>query len=301
MSTPALAVNGQKFINTATGKEWKYVGVSDFALFKRWLMPNGPQALVAPRLDEWKELAHIGGYSGPIVLRVFAYGHANNPFGIPDPWSYDFRQITELTNYVATRGFYIDWTTGDSQHVIPERSGPRGQQEHLNKRCAAVAGSPNALIETSNESFKNGQLAEAGIVPPRWGSYLRDSGAYGESDNWPYGTELDYISYHGSRSRHDLWPVPFWVAEMWNSSVFLQKHGKPFVHKEPIGFAEQEIPGRRSASPQDAFQMGLVVAVSNGVLFHSQSGLEGHGLGPVQRACAANFFRGIAGGLLNVT
>src|SRR5688572_8712213 len=248
-----ISVSGHKFINS-DGSEFKYVGVSDFAMFKRWLMPFGPEALVEPRLAEWKELARIAGYDGPIVLRVFRYAHHDNAFGIHDPWSYPFEEITKLSNFVGERGFYIDWTSGDSQHVIPERGGPRGQQQHLNETCAALVGTTNTFLETSNESFKNGKLAENGIVPPAWGTYLRDSGAYGETATWPKGTNLDYISYHGSRSRKDLAPYPFWLGELWNSAMHLQVHGKPAVLKEPIGFDETDQPGRRSNNPELAFR-----------------------------------------------
>lgn len=293
MTLPVVRVAGTEFV-TEDGQYFPYVGVSDFALFKRWLMPNGSWALVEPRLAEWRAIAHAGGYDGPIVLRVFRYAHPDNAFGIGDPWSYDFTQLTELTEFVGERGFYIDWTTGDSQWIIPDQNGPRGQQQHLNMTCAALAGTTNAFVETSNESFKNGQLAEHGVVPPVWGQYLRDSGAYGESSNWPVGTNLDFISYHGSRSDKGMAPWPFWIGEMWASALVLNTtHGKPAVMKEPIGFAEVAVPGRRSNNPQHAFRMGLVGSVCAGVTFHSQDGRDGDGLRPVQRACAEAFFAGI--------
>lgn len=297
---PAIHVEGVNFVDE-TGKRFPYVGVSDFALFKRWLMHDGPAALVAPRLAEWRALAEAGGYRGPIVLRVFRYSHPNNKFGIGDPWSYDFAEITKFTQFCGERGFYVDWTCGDSQHILPEKDGPRGQQEHLNRTCAALVGCTNAFVETSNESMKNGQLAEHGVVPSAWGSYLRDSGAYGEKGDWPVGTNLDFVSYHGTRSRGGLAPWPKWLIDVFaQAAVLSTEHGKPAVLKEPVGADEPDYPGRRpdrESNPDLFARLGLVIAFCAGVTFHSQDGRDGDALKPTQRQCAIAFFRGIAAGL----
>jgi hypothetical protein len=70
----------------------------------------------------------------------------------------------------------------------------------------------------------------------------------------------------------------------------------PAVLKEPIGFAEIEIPGTRCADPACAYQLGLTVSYG-GVLFHFDDGIDCNSPRPVQRACEEAYFAGITGGL----
>lgn len=283
-----VSAQGHNFIK-ADGAQFSYVGVSDFALFKRWLMPNGRAALVTPRLDEWR--AYAGSYNGPIVLRVFRYASPTNLFGM-DPWSYDFAQMRVFAEFCAARSFYIDWTCGDSQVVLPN---PSDQQEHLNRTCAAVVGLPG-FIETCNEPFKNG-IDTLLVIPPFWGGYLRDSGYYSEIQTWNAANNLDYLSYHSGRDTGGMSPWPKWLIDMNDQlAVLMNAFHKPVVLKEPIGFAEENIPGRRSNDPVLAFRMGQIVSYG-GVTFHSDDGRDGDHLRPVQATCARAFFAGVAGAL----
>lgn len=289
---PAIQIQGASFI--AAGQPWHYVGVSAFALFRRWLMRDGPSALVAPVLEEWRAVAKAGGYDGPIVLRVFRFAAYPNAFAL-DPWSYAMSELTTFTQFCGDRGFYVDWTCGDAQLVLPDADGAKGQQQHLNECCAALVGQPT-FIETVNEWFKNG-VDVFRVVPPVWGVYLRDSGYYSEIQTWQAQANLDFISYHSSRSDGGLSPWPKWLIDMDDQlAVLLHAFQKPVILKEPIGFAEVQQPGRRSNDPAHAFRMGLLAAYG-GILFHSDSGLSCDGLGAVQRQCAEAFFSGVTGAL----
>ena len=290
MILPAIQTDGIRFIEAGTAKTFPYVGASDFALFRRWLMPSGPSALVEPRLAEWRQLAQEGGYDGPIVLRVFRYAASWNQFGITDPWSYDFAEITYFTEFCRARGFYVSWTCGDSQVVCPEQNGPRGQQEHLNRTCAALV--PTfAFLQTCNEPFKNG-IDIAAVVPPAWGSYLRETGAYGEVGSWPPPV-LDFVTYHGDRTiDYPRWPKTIHDMPV-QASVLNAMHGKPAVLNEPLR-------AEHGSDPEWYERMGLLVAFCAGVTFHSQRGRDGDGFDASagnQRACAVGFFRGIASGI----
>src|SRR3990167_5282667 len=114
---PVIQTQGDFFVNE-DGSEFHYVGLSDFALPKRMLMDNGPEALVRPILIERRSVADRAGYTGPIVLRCFKYGHPNNAFGMP-PW-YDFATLNALAKMAAEYRCYIDFTTGDSQYVLQD-------------------------------------------------------------------------------------------------------------------------------------------------------------------------------------
>lgn len=286
-----LHIDGGDF-KAVDGSIVRYVGVSDFALFKRWLMPSGRTHLVAPRLAEWRAYAKAGGYDGPIVLRVFRYATASNLFGI-DPWSYDFKELRLFTQFCAEQGFYVDWTCGDNQIVCPEAGGPKGQQQHLNETCAALA-SVFCFIETCNEPWKNG-IDPTRVQPARWGSYLRDSGLYMEHDDWvrlesAAAFNLDFISYHGRRDESGLYWTK-WLIDMFDAADnMLTTFGKPAVHKEPQRC-------NRTGSPRDAalwFRMGLVTAFC-GVTFHSENGRDGDHLSPHEEACCEAFFAGVRG------
>src|SRR5262249_19516733 len=143
------------------------------------------------------------------VLRVFRYAAQPNPFAL-DPWGYSFQEMYNFTEFCGERGFYVDWTCGDAQIVLPEKDGPKGQQQHQNQTCATLAQIP-CFIERCNQPFKNGVSDE--VVVPQWGVYLRDTGNYGESKDWPWPV-LDFGSYHGTRE--DQYPTPYlpkWVVD----------------------------------------------------------------------------------------
>jgi len=60
---------------------------------------------------------------------------------------------------------------------------------------------------------------------------------------------------------------------------------------EPIGFAEVEIPGRRSTDPDLARRLALdACAHGAGACFHAEDGIYSRPLGPVQQQCARVFF-----------
>ncbi len=277
---------GRRFETAYTHQPFKYVGVSAFALFKRWLQPDGPHALVEPILNEWRELANIGDYHGPIVLRVFRYAADWNAFGML-PNSYSFAEITKFTKFCNDRNFYVDWTCGDSQVVLPDQA---AQQQHLNETCAAMVG-VLGFVQTCNEPFKNG-IDTSVVKPAQWGTYLRSSGYYTDAGTWDHSQDLDFIDFHPDRSEDG--PVAKWVGKLFESGVYLAPFGVPIVYEEPIGADEINKPGRRSNDPLLFRQAGLAIGVVAGMSFHSTAGLSSDGLGPVQRACAANWFYSIA-------
>lgn len=290
---PPIHTDGHKFVD-ATGKPFPYAGVSDFPLFKRSQMTDGYNALVTPRLAEWKRLAGAGGYTGPIVLRVFRYAASSNPFGM-DPWSYDFDQARVFSNFCGEQGFYVDWTCGDSQIVLPNPDGDHGQQQHVNQFVAALVPCTNAFVQTCNEPFKNG-IDVTRVIPPKWGNVIRSSGAYG--DNQPdFNAVLDYIDFHPNRDSGEYyWPK--WLYDLTASAtVIMGEFPVPCIFGEPMGADETDQPGRRSNNPEFFERLGSIVGWCGGVTFHSQNGLTGDGLGPVQSACAARFFKGVQGAI----
>ena len=295
MSLSALHVDGVDF-KTADGRIFKAVGSAEFALFKRWLMPNGPAALVLPILNERKRLAVESGYDGPLVARVFRFAAPPNAFAL-NPWSYPMSAVTEFTQFLGEHGWYVDWTCGDAQIVLPEQNGPRGQQEHLNQFCAALVPCANAIVQTCNEPFKNG-IDILLVIPPKWGSYVRYSGYYNDDGHWDFAADLDCIGFHSARDAAGVyWPK--WLIDMDDQAAVLltRPNPKPVIFDEPIGADENNIPGRRSNNPAYFARMGLTIAYCAGLYFHSTPGLSSDGFGPVVADCWRGFCRGIAAGL----
>ena len=296
MPTLPKVSRGYDFFLNENGSEFYYVGASEFALWKRWNMDSGPEALVRPILVQRRQVAERAGYSGPIVNRVFRYSDPGNVFGTL-PYETDMNQINPFLDMCAEYNMYVDWTCGDSQkpYMIPH---PVDQQNHLNQFTSHIQ--RFCFVETCNEPFKNGRLPQNGVksAPSEW--YIRDSGNYTDiSDEhpWEYQYDLDFISYHGTRSSSPGPRFPKWLYDMSAQASTLRTFvGRPSVLKEPIGFDKTFQPGRRYNDPYLAKLLGHIVAQC-GVCFHSQIGLQTDGYDPETENAAYNYYLGISGAL----
>jgi hypothetical protein len=203
--------------------------------------------------------------------------------------------VTEFANYLGERGFYVDFTAGDAQYVLPNIDGPRGQNQHQNEFMAALVPTTNAFFQTSNEPFKNG-IDVTKVIPPKFGDTLRSSGAYGDhAEN--FLPVLDFIDFHPNRDGGGFyWPK--WVYDLpASAAVIMGQFPVPMVLGEPMGADETDQPGRRSNHPEYFGRLGSLVGWALGVTFHSQDGATGNHLGPIQSECAVKFFDGIKGTL----
>lgn len=292
---PVLHVSGKNIVDAA-GKTVRLPGYAAFALFKRFLMPNGWNALVIPNLTEYRSIATAAGYptDGPIALRVFRHAGGANAFAM-DPWSYTQAQVTSFATACAQLNFIIDWTAGDYQLCFPGPNpldGPKGIHEHHNVFCAGLVGVPS-IWNVSNEPFKNG-LRPSDAVPPPWAPSIQYTGDYG--DDRDTSTDLNCVNLHTDRSEEG--GAPKWVGKAHESAPYLWKYNKPIFYDEGMGADEDNIPGRRSNVPQYFGIMGSVIAAVSSVYFHSTDGLACNGFRPKTKECAVEFWRGAVGGLL---
>ena len=294
-SLPKIKVQGDFFLNE-DNSESHYVGYSDFGLWKRFNMQDGPEALVRPLLQERRGLAEAAGYSGPLTARVFRYADPGNAFGmLPD--QADFSKINAFLDMAAEYKVYIDWTCGDSQkpYMLPNVA---DQQLYINTFCSKIE--RVCFFETCNQPFKNGNLPKNGVVPPISPWYLRDSGDYGDigsGDGWPFHTSLDFISYHGTRDHNPGIRFPKWVMDLDDQIGTLRTHvGKPPVLKEPNGFSKHFASQARYNDPYLAKLLGHRIAMG-GVCFHSQLGLESNGFDAEHKEAFSNYCAGVAGAL----
>jgi hypothetical protein len=94
---------------------------------------------------------------------------------------------------------------------------------------------------------------------------------------------------HLDRGR-DTWNQVRRVREI---AAISSSTGKPAMSGEPIGAAEQAIAGKRRNDPEFFYTFGLLSrGFEVGTVFHSEAGLQGQRLGPVQRTCADAFVAG---------
>jgi len=298
MSLPALHVDGLNLKETG-GAVAKLGGMDAFALFKRWCMTDGPNALVKPILDDWDNVLSIAGYTGKKALRVFRCAAPPNAFAL-DPWSYPMAKVTEFTQYCEGRGYYVDWTAGDYQLCFPsadgnrgELNGPHGIREHNNQFCAALVGCGNAIWNGCNEPFKNG-VNVADIVPPPWAPVVQYSGEYGDG----HDASLDWAAVNLHTDRSDENGVPKWVGKAHESAPYMWARGKAVIYDEGMGADEVNKPGSRSNVPAYFRVLGSVITMVSAVYFHCTDGMECTLLRPVQKNCAIEFFKGVKGGLL---
>lgn len=305
---PTLGVSGGQLIDTASGAVVRLPGVGLFSLFKRFLLsPTGWRDLCEPILLEVRRVATEGGYTGPIVIRVFRCAAPPNAFAL-DPWSYDFTRVTEFTNLCAGLGFIVDWSGGDFQKVFPSTdpnmgqvNGDHGINQHTNQFCAALAGIFH-IFNMCNEPFKNGVDCYK-TVPPPWRSAVWYSGVY-YGGAWDPSTDGTCINLHTDRGTENNGQTHKWVTKPFESAPYLWPNGKPIFYDEPMGADEKVIDGRRSNVPCYFGVLGLTIGVVSAVYFHSTAGQSCDGMGPdfatvwpITRQCMVHYFRGIVGGL----
>lgn len=289
MTLPKITVGGD-FFSAGPGVEFFYVGLSDFGHWKRWNDPSGagPENLVRPLLRQRREIADRAGYTLPLVARVFRYAHPGNTFGILP--GTDYTKVNTFMDMAAEYNTYIDWTCGDSQFdfMLPTVS---QQQDDLNRFVSNI--SRFCFVETCNEPWKNGNLPQNGVKPPKSEWYLRDSGYYefiNDHTQWDQSLDLDFISFHGDRTNEPIrWPK--WVCDLDDSiSVLRSNLGKPTVLKEPNKF------GAYYTDPSFAKILGLR-ANMGGVGFHSQLGLQSDGFDDATAHAFGEYCKGAAGAL----
>lgn len=141
------------------------------------------------------------------------------------------------------------------------------------------------LLSAGNQWPKNGwspdNLSDPGM---RW------SRGSGLEDQKVDSRGASFAEFH---PRRDL---PASLLDSVASPVTLYHEGLdvPLIISEPIGFAEEARPGRRSDDPRLAWRLGRHYATEcAGAVFHSDAGMRCELMGQVTRACAAAWTKGM--------
>jgi len=209
-------------------------------------------------------------------------------------------RLPALLDEAAARGLYVYVVA-----LTESRHGGYDVEVHLRGIAAIVQTHPNALLEVANETFHGTQSDEvndparllalarravpAGVLyalgaadtdePDALGRYPTDGGAFNTA--------------HLDRGR-DGWNQVRRLRELEHISAVTRK---PVMSGEPIG-ADEWMGGstgakQRRNDPPFFFGLGVLSrGFEIGSVFHSEAGLHGVLLGPVQRACAEAFVAG---------
>ncbi len=250
-------------IRTEDGQAWSGRGFSDFRLLEYFCAGQDVSGLLDERI----------GY-GANYLRVFArYDGGIGHWTLTDPGCLD--RFLDLT---AAAGERVEVTVlADAQALS------QAQQRALVDLVAPVlARHWNALGEIANEYANNGVDPAAFDHPAGQTLWSRGSGT---GDAEPFLPPWDVITDHPGRDTD--WPRRMncrYISDTWQ---------RPCLEDEPIGAADVEVPGRRSATPIDFKQWGVLCTLqSAGCLFHSDNGVQSTTLSPAQAASARAYFEG---------
>lgn len=264
-SGPYLYVNGQR-------ETWAMMtGFCDYQLFL-----TGNHGQLRTVLQQAKDLGANG-------RRVLGMMHYITRF---DPRSFGARYYDEFPAFVALEAEY-----GQRVHfdVFADNQIYGLGADHWARVCDVARPQESVIIGAGNEYQKNGfnpfALAYPGVLSSQ-GSSVADTAP--PMPGW--GIRM----WHGKR----MWPKvfnsfddAFYVGEGVNDSGHRYAPQAPIVHDEPIGFAEIDIPGRRSTDPRLAANIMLQARANGaGATFHSEDGIFSRPLGPQQVACARAFF-----------
>jgi hypothetical protein len=268
-----LEIRGRDFVN-ANGERIVLNGTDAFVAYRLYL--DG--ADLSPLFEESQAL-------GFTMWRVFLMGSIRQNTILQltdtDPGFYDrLRPFAELLNQ---HGIILLGTVFvDAQDIMPDVNIRR---QHWARVANELRGT-HTLLSAGNQWNKNG-WHPLDVSDPGGPLWSRGSGVEDVAPMPPHGSFTEF---------HPVRGIERTLMDAVASPVFLYGHGVnvPLIISEPIGFAEAEQPGRRSADPFVAWQLGrLYATMCAGAVFHSDAGMRGQLMGPVTRASAEAWSRGM--------
>lgn len=278
---------------TVDGQLVTYAGLDAFRLLDRQLRAqHGIEPFdIDGLLRDYQAVCHETSAAPFLrVLRVFGMAQSFmqlKPSDYPDYYT----TVSFLSDYVQQYGFVIQWEClADCQQSGMTDVSLR--RAHVYNMAQAINGRA-ALGSLGNEWPKNGWSPSEHSRPS--GSNLWTKGS-NLGDNDPPTPAWDYSCYHGRRdgtkcflSGGDLafavYGYPGWPGTQ-----------GPTIMDEPIGFAEQSIPGKRASNTQIAYQIAFNSRTSaSGGTYHSDCGVDTIPFKdyPVQREGALTWMMGL--------
>ncbi len=257
------------------GTRWIWKGCTDFLLYKRFLDGEDIRPILLDRR-----------YVGANLLRVLLQCHNIAHFYPQDYGDQFYQRMPEFSALLSRYGFRWEATVyADEQNI---HSG----MNHWHSACVALGGVPNVVVELCNEYPKNGIKPEDFSHPGRGLICSRGSGL---ADKPPARPAWDFFGWHGRRdfpkvtsSTEDMYAISRSLPDGWNSPAYPKSIA---VHDEPMGFASNPQPNRRSNDPNLARELAAAsVVLGAGGTFHSDDGIQSRIFGPVTKACALAWY-----------
>lgn len=269
---PRLQVGGPYLY--ANGQRWTWAMMTGFCDYQLFLTGNLGQLRAA--LQQAKDLGSNG-------RRVLGMMHFITHF---DPRVFGERFYTEFAAFVALEAEY-----GQRVHfdVFADNQIYKFGMDHWARVCDVARSQESVIIGAGNEYQKNGFNPFVFPYP----GVLSSQGS-SVADTPPPLPGWGLRCWHGKRR----WPKvfnafddAFYVGEGVDDEGHRSYPQAPIVHDEPIGFAEIDIPERRSTDPRLAANIMLQARANGaGATFHSEDGIFSRPLGPTQQTCARAFF-----------
>lgn len=270
------------------GKVWRQKGTTAFQLLRQACAGENIQPFIDDQVAQ-----------GAREFRVF---------GMFDPWIGTFTLARDdlpkydgcllgLARTLAAQRLRILYTVfADAQNVMPATA---DQQRFFAHVAGLLADEWNVRGELCNECT---DVSKNGVDPSQFQKpavrtlWSRGSGL-GAGD--PANPAWDFADYH--EARDDEYPRKN-ECRPYMDDGGSPVRGVPCFQSEPMGAAERDQPNKRagaingdaSQAVRDFGQMGANFGLQGpGGVFHSDAGITGELMGPVQRQMAAAFFRGL--------
>lgn len=259
-----ITVDGKVFRDDQ-GNMWSWRGVSLFLLQAR--MMRGENIL--PEIA-WMD--SIGANVARVFGRVPVPGWEDQP---------DYHTPEDRPEFAKELHAFFTFMAGQNKRVeyVPITSnGDMNYMRRIVQQAFDIAADhPNVFIEVANEPEAQGNIDTVGIMQGintrgviyALGNYIVNNQGDGGAGDMPRG---HYITCHTDRGSE--WPRKSHDALYYRDELGVG--GCPVILDEPIGAAEVEVPGRRSATPDDFlayFGSGRLWAA--GSTYHCDKGVRG--------------------------
>lgn len=252
-----LRIEGTRFLKGSQPFEWR--GITAFRLIE--LAAHGREAEAIAYLD-WAHKVRL------TVVRVFLMQDGLFPLPIDD----GLRALPRFLELAAARGIHVEAVVLTGTGVVPT------DLESAVRRAGEIAAKhPNAVVELANEPYHPTQDKRlydppfmqklAALVPPHVPVAL------GSAEGNEGHAAGRYATWHSPRSSgQDGWGHVLAVAE---GAALVEKWKKPVIGDEPIGAAENPIPGRRDNEPERFRAAAALTKLAGlGATFHYEGGLQ---------------------------
>ncbi|HTI37001.1 MAG TPA: hypothetical protein VL484_05520 [Vicinamibacterales bacterium] len=250
---PSLRAAGTHFVR-ADGTPFAWRGITAFRLLE--FVAHNRESQAAAYLD-WAASEQI------TVVRVLSMAHVL--FALTP--AEGEQALPRLLELARARGLVVEVVA-----LADTASYRIDLARHVQAVGNACAASRNCVIEIANEPYHPTQSADVhdhsvlrrlrGAIPSTVPVSL------GTLDDRGELAAGDYVTWHSPRDSN-------WPERMREGVGLVRRYGKPVIADEPMGAADDAVPGRRDNVPEH-FAMAARLAAESGVgtTFHYEGGLQ---------------------------